>query len=174
MEKRKIYGYHGTTQDKADVIVRAQTFLDSSKDNEWLGAGVYFFAYLGHAKWWVAAKRYRGTETSILKSCLEYTDEQLLDLDDPEQLKKVNEVVGEAVRIANESGLTTPSVNLKEVSESQKWNFVCNTFRSICPEIGITMYTFMTKSYFDTIGYRQTQRQICVSDHSIIGKTEVV
>lgn len=174
MERKKIYGYHGTTQENANRIVSEQAFQDSVKDNEWLGHGVYFFAYLGHAKWWVGAWRYRGMETSILKAALEFTDEQLLDLDDPEQFMLAEDVVKEAIRVASDSGDLQYGANLEKMEESKKWNFVCNTIRSICPEIGIIIYTFPTKPRFYVIGYQQTQRQICVSDHSIIKEVEIV
>lgn len=35
--------YHGTIQQKADAIVK-EGFIESSKDIEWLGTGIYFFA----------------------------------------------------------------------------------------------------------------------------------
>lgn len=174
MERKKIYGYHGTTKENADKIIVEQAFQDSVKDNEWLGHGVYFFAYLGHAKWWVRAPRYHGIETSIVKAALEFTDEQLLDLDDPEQFLLVEDVIKEATRIATESGDLCYGADLEKMDESKKWNFVCNTIRNICPEIGIIIYTFPTKPRFYVIGYQQTQRQICVSDHSIIKEVEVV
>lgn len=174
MEHKKIYGYHGTTQENANKIVEEQSFQDSVKDNEWLGHGVYFFAYLGHAKWWIDARRYYGIETSIVKATLEFTDVQLLDLDDPEQFMVAEETVKEAIKIACDSGDLQYGADLEKMDKTKKWNFVCNTIRSICPEIGIIIYTFPTKPRFYTIGYEQTQRQICVSDHSIIKAAEII
>ena len=99
---------------------------------------------------------------------LEYKQEQHLDLDDPDVLGVVEEVVREAVRIANEASKTGVGVNLEAEHPSKKWNFACNTYRKICPEIGIISYTFTTPREFEYIGYTQTQKQICVSDHTII------
>lgn len=174
MEHKKIYGYHGTTQASANKIVAEQDFKDSVKDNEWLGQGVYFFAYIGHARWWVQANRYRGIDTSIVRATLEFIDDQLLDLDDPDQFIFAEDVIKETIRIASESGDLQYGANLDKMDEKKKWNFVCNTIRSICPEIGIIIYTFPTKQRFYCIGYQQTQRQICVSDHSIIKEAEIV
>lgn len=38
--------YHGTIQQKADAIVK-EGFIESSKDIEWLGTGIYFFCQAG-------------------------------------------------------------------------------------------------------------------------------
>ena len=168
MEKTRIIGYHGTTLKNVERIMDEQRFVDSSKDNEWLGKGVYFFAYLNHAKWWVSVGRLKNIEAGILRATLEYSEEQLLDLDDPAQLERVEEAIKELIRSANDSNDDIGQVDLEGLTEKQKWNFVCNAFRQICPEIGITIYTFMANRRFETIGYQQTQRQICVSDHSII------
>lgn len=174
MEKIKILGYHGTTQENAQKILKDQTFVDSKRNNDWLGTGVYFFSYLGDAEWWISAKRYCDVETCILKSQLEYTKEQLLDLDDFEQLKSVNRIITDYLRKINEAESGIVKINLEKMKRDQKWNFVCNTMRRLCPEIGIIMYTFMRDTYFDVIGFKQMQHQICVSDHSIIGETESI
>lgn len=168
MEINRICGYHGTTTLRANEIIRKQDFVDSARDNDWLGTGVYFFAYIGHAKWWIEAERYQKRDTCILSANLEYRTEQLLDLDDPEVLSVVEDVVREAVKIANETTGIGTGVNLEKGHPSKKWNFACNTYKKICPQIGIITYTFTTPRKFEYIGYTQTQKQICVSDHSII------
>ena len=51
--------YHGTIQQKADAIVK-EGFIESSKDIEWLGTGIYFFAKREDAELWAeneAAKK---------------------------------------------------------------------------------------------------------------------
>lgn len=173
MNTTKIYGYHGTTLSNAENILSENRFVPSNKKNEWLGTGVYFFAYLGHAKWWIEASRYKEKETCILKAGLEYSDEQLLDLDDPEVLSEVEEVIKTAIGITNKRGAYKGAVDV-DGNQHMKWNFVCNLYRQINTDIGITMYTFPTKKMFDFIGYKQTQRQICVSDPSIIKSIERV
>ena len=37
-------GYHGTLADTAKSVIEENGFRVSSKKNEWLGTGVYFFA----------------------------------------------------------------------------------------------------------------------------------
>lgn len=60
--------YHGTIQQKADAIVK-EGFIESSKDIEWLGTGIYFFAKREDAELWAeneAAKK----KNKVTKPCL--------------------------------------------------------------------------------------------------------
>lgn len=165
------YGYHGTSQDIAKNILSKQDFVDSNRDNEWLGKGVYFFAYPAHARWWVTHNRYRDVPTEVLRASLTFSDNQLLDLDDPDTLNEVNAIVEAFVRRANE----TPkiAVDFSAMKPANKWNFACNLVRGLKPQIGIISYTFCSNSRRGYAGYPETQKQYCVSDHSIIGQIEI-
>lgn len=173
MSKIEIYGYHGTIQHFADQIVAKQDFIDSDKDNEWLGTGVYFFAYKAHADWWIKARRFRHQETCVLKAELSFAKDQLLDLDDPEMLEFANSVLKAAVKRTNEEGNLLISVSLDDLPADKRFNMACNIVRELFPEYGITMYTFTPNCKPGITGFRLTQKQICVSDHSIIGKIEI-
>ena len=166
------YGYHGTTQEAADRIIAEHHFIDSNKNNEWLGTGVYFFEYKFHAEWWISVGKLKYHETSILKAELNYTKDQELDLDDPDQLNEVNKIVQEFVKIldAKKDGKIL-AANLSADASPEKWAFACNTARKFCPNIGIILYTFPTNPNLPlgASGFRQTQRQMCVSNHKIIG-----
>lgn len=164
MSKHKITGYHGTTQSSSQTILAEQQFKESTRSNDWLGTGAYFFAYKEHAQQWTSHSRYNGIPTTILEADLEYTQEQLLDLDDPQRLADVEEVVKEAISLSTSSDNPT-TAHLK--SEQETWCFACNLFRSLVPEIGITIYTFSRK-VMPYSRLRINQRQICVSDPSII------
>ena len=122
MNKIRNTGYHGTTRTNAEKILQEQRFINSTKANEWLGDGVYFFAYRSDAEWWVKANRYKNQKTEILKA--ELCDKKLC------------------------------------------WG--CNVMKKLFPEIGIIIYTFHKKNQYQYIPLRTNQRQICVSDHSII------
>ena len=121
MTRNRIEGYHGTTKANAMGILSQNHFRNSTKDNEWLGTGVYFFAYAGHAKWWCSHARFANCETVILQAILEYRQEQLLDLDDPSTLAKVNLFVKTALEHADELGL---SLGIVEFSSFSKENTV--------------------------------------------------
>lgn len=164
-----LIGYHGTTEANAINILREQHFNPSSKENEWLGSGVYFFAYKYHADWWTHSKRYRTEPTCILRATLVYNDNQLLDLDNPKQLKDLNEYVKTAVECMNSSHLGVDA-DISKYNMFQMFNFSCNLYKELCPEIGIIIYTFPAarSSKPGISGYTGNQRQICVSQESII------
>ena len=174
MNKREIIGYHGTTKEYADRIINENCFLDSCKDNEWLGHGVYFFQYISHAKWWVSRRRFSGKETAIVQALLSFYDDQLLDLDDPDARKKLFDIYKVAT-VKMEDSDHPVRIDYKW-SQEQRWCFACNFIRRIDPSIGIIIYTFLQPSHKEnvTLLYQDTQRQICVSDHSIISKISKV
>lgn len=176
METRQIHGYHGTTRNNAEKIVVEQRFCESNRDTEWLGKGVYFFAYIAHAKWWTTHSRYSKHITAVLDADLKYADEEMLDLDDPDVLDFVDEFVAEAVRIAENAGtISMGKVDLRgQHNDFKRWNFVCNTVKETIPEIGIISYTFRPKCPIGPSGYAQNQKQLCVSNHNIIGEIRIV
>ncbi len=171
------YGYHGTTQEAAEHIIAEHNFIDSNKNNEWLGSGVYFFEYRLHAEWWISVGRLKWQETSILKAELNYTKDQELDLDDPAQLNELDRIVQEYVKLlcGKKDGKKIAAKLLGNTSP-EKWAFACNTVRKLQPNIGIILYTFPTNPNLKlgVSGFRQTQRQMCVSNHAIIGTIQSV
>lgn len=169
MTRNRIEGYHGTTKANAMDILSQNHFRNSTKNNEWLGTGVYFFAYAGHAKWWCSHARFANCETVILQAILEYRQEQLLDLDDPSTLEKVNLFVKTALEHADELGLSLGLVEFSSFPKEKRWNFTCNLVRKLMPEIGMITKTFFPNhSTPEPTRFPCAQRQICVSDHGII------
>lgn len=166
MSKIKNIGYYGTTQAKADKILREQRFINSTKNNEWLGNGVYFFAYQNDAEWWVKADRFKNQKTAIIKADLEYTDKQLLDLDDREQLEKMYKILREAFKIRGNGADFNVYITDKPLYQQFCW--ACNMIKKILPSIGIIIYTFSQNKNYKYIPFTANQRQICVSDHTII------
>lgn len=167
MGNNTMVGYHGTTSCAAERILEEGCFKHSDRDNDWLGTGSYFFAHRIHAERWTEHSRYSGKETQVLEAVLAYTSEQLLDLDDPEVLEHVNQVVKAAIEKLNSSGEQGAVVNLNLLGKMQKWCTVCNIYRKLNTDIGITVYTFSGR-VTEVSGYRENQRQICVSDDSIV------
>lgn len=173
MANNKIVAYHGTIKQKAHIILSSGQFLKSPKPTEWLGNGVYFYAYRKHAAIW-AQRQVNKIENQnlernpiILNAELSYTDEQVLDLDNPEQRQVFEEEVNEAWRIANNYLRSLKDTNFD--SKSRRWCAACNLFRNMHPEIGITFYTFSTYSQYDhNLIFGKNERQICVNVCSII------
>lgn len=167
-------GYHGTTRAQALRMVNERFFPNSDRKNEWLGKGIYFFAYKEHASWWISHSRYVGQETAIVVADLRYTKEQLLDLDDPAQLQILDDIVREAVEFSDRS---KDSTGAEIKTKQQNWCFACNLIKQLCPEIGIIMYTFRDsgkRSYYTYSRLTGNQKQICVSEHSIITNVKIV
>lgn len=76
---RTIIGYHGTTRETAEAIVRHEAeFRPSENPGDWLGHGVYFWEYAPQQAWKWARTRY-GEEKDVavlgamirLGSCLD-------------------------------------------------------------------------------------------------------
>lgn len=173
MYKKKIVGYHGTTRKNAEKIEKEQHFEESSRNSDWLGQGVYFFAYKAHADWWTTHSRYAEIETRILSANLEYTEEEMLDLDDPESLKILDEIVKAAIAISNMS--TNPTGAILDTKQ-KKWCFACNLIRNLHSEIGIIVHTFRDSKerVYKNCEFYGNQRQICVSRPSIIKEIMIV
>lgn len=163
MAQNKKTVYHGTSVIAADNIRKEQHFRVSKADDEWLGWGVYFFAYEKHAQLWI---KYRGySPATILTVQLEYSDEELLDLDDPAQLDAVNHEIERLSKLLEDEIVIGPG----EVHENWKrWCFNCNLYRRFHPEIGIISYTFPQSKKPGASYFSFNERQICVSKHDII------
>ena len=172
MEEKKI-GYHGLPREYVKKTLATQQMHESKKDNEWLGKGVYFFEYLAHAKWWVTHTRFEGRETAILQALLSYNENQLLDLDDPEESRKINRLFSEIV--SKRDVIANPFFLIEQPTDHQKCCFICNVVRKLNPEIGIIIYTFPCDiDHNNSSVFQSNQRQICVSDHSIISDIKEV
>ena len=81
---RAFTGYHGATAGCGIKIVSEQRFLPSTKPEEWLGIGVYFFEdSVGHAfNWCIKAREY--VEYCVLKAIIICENDRVLDLTKPE------------------------------------------------------------------------------------------
>lgn len=170
MNKIRNTGYHGTTRTNAEKILQEQSFINSTKVNEWLGDGVYFFAYRSDAEWWVKANRYKNQKTEILKAELAYTKEQLLDLDNSQQLLDMEKFLQNYVQLQSQRPDISSEISSDISTEpwDKKLCWGCNVMKKLFPEIGIIIYTFHKKNQYQYTPLRTNQRQICVSDHSII------
>ena len=72
--------YHGTTEDAANCIVSSQKFLPSSDDN-WCGAGIYFYDIKSKALWAAKRKCLEQQELSGIKHKHTYVNADIVDLD---------------------------------------------------------------------------------------------
>jgi hypothetical protein len=160
--QNKITGYHGTSAAAADCIRREQHFRESTNDDEWLGSGVYFFFYRRHAENWIIRRKLK--QGTVLTVQLQYDDDAMLDLDDPNQMQSLNHEMESLNKLINDS----ISVQWPEKDALHKrWCFGCNLYRQLHPEIGIISYTFPQKKT-GVSNFHFNERQLCVSQSEII------
>jgi len=162
MAQNKMTVYHGTSGKAAESIRREQHFHESKKDNEWLGHGVYFFAYPLHAALWIARRKLE--EGTVLTVQLCFEDKELLDLDDPEQLDALNR---EMSRLNQRIGDKIALPPADKDTLWKRWCLGCNLYRKLHPEIGIISYTFPQRKV-GAACFHNNERQLCVSRHEMI------
>jgi len=84
-------GFHGTTHEAADEILRTEFKLPARNSTAYLGEGVYFFDnQFSHACSWAinhAGDRKRGTKVAVIESDISYG--KLLNLANPEQFNQM-------------------------------------------------------------------------------------
>lgn len=163
MAQNSMEAYHGTTVTKAERIVNEKKFHHSEADHDWLGSGVYFFAHRFHAEQWTY-KKTGISRCKVVTVQLEYDDQESLDLDDPAQLLAVNREIEQlGDKIKDKLAL----INTEKTGKWEKWCLVCNIYRDLHPEIGVTFYTFSRRET-EPSGFRLNEKQICVSHDNII------
>lgn len=166
-----LVGYHGTTSGSAETILSTKVFRDSTKKHDWLGKGVYFFAYKADAIAWaqrqVQKPKNAGQSASVLSSRLEFNNDQLLDLDDPAGLEAMHNVLKKIGHVV-EKHISADCTTQKGVALWKQWYLNCEVYKRLNPNIGVIIYTFRFPNIFAEEYFSRNQRQICVSDHSII------
>ena len=153
---REFIGYHGTTKKRAVGIIK-NGFLPSRKSTEWLGHGIYFFDSKGWADIW--ARQFASNEKdepSILSAMLSCDENEFLDLDVHENMKKLEVEMSELFSGKNKSG----HLNFKTSSELR-----CAACNAWCLKYSVKIfaYTFQGVKY-NGVGFPtyNEQRQFCV------------
>ena len=73
-----LQGFHGTTRESGEEIVRTQTFKPSEKITDWLGTGIYFYFEKIHADDWCTKRDYK--DSMVLSACVCAEENEILDL----------------------------------------------------------------------------------------------
>ena len=81
-----IVGYHGTTVYNAKEIIKSGFKIEKckSRNDHWLGIGIYFFTDVSYAHWW-ANMREPGV---VLSGNIKCDDNKYLDLDNVQEINK--------------------------------------------------------------------------------------
>lgn len=157
---KDIIGYHGTNKKAADSIIKNQIFNKSTKKNEWLGEGVYFYELLEKAQWWSEKKH----SPTIIEATISVSEDKLLNLDKPSEEDKL----AEFIKFIDKS-------EKQFIFSSDKTERRCQIITMYMQYIdyNVVIGTFVStnkkyKNELDEIGYIRTERQICVHDTSCI------
>lgn len=170
---RTIVGYHGTSKDKAQRIVRTQAFAASRNDHDWLGHGIYFWEYAPKQALRWAQRKYK-SDAAVVASMLRLGN--CLDLLDPENASELKKFHDELERALREKTQTLrENANAKKyrdcaVLESYYQHALTNLSESLDSSRGVYVPT-AGGSEVDGGGYRLWKRswltldahiQICV------------
>ncbi|QPT00137.1 hypothetical protein I6G41_03495 [Staphylococcus equorum] len=155
----EILGYHGTTQKAANLIMENSSFNKSSKKNEWLGHGVYFYDLFEKAQWWCENKN----EPVIIETPISVQENKLVNLDKPSEEDKF----GEFIRfMERQEGFVFDS---NETIRRCQMMTVYMQYVEAQVIIGTLLSTNKKyKNEFKRIGYARTEKQICVHDTACI------
>jgi len=158
----RIIGYHGTSINHGSKIIQEQNIYPSTKKTEWLGNGIYYWAYRSDAVWWGRKEsqktKNRGFCPVVLSSELAVAEERYLDLDDSAQFEQFCAEVDEFLKTANGLAFEKPH-------EAQC--FLSNYYAKV-HNIDLLACTF-GRRYDTESGFGQlNRRQYCVKNKEII------
>ncbi|UXR75589.1 MULTISPECIES: hypothetical protein [unclassified Staphylococcus] len=161
----ELLGYHGTTQDSASSILKSNHFKKSTKKNEWLGHGVYFFELYEKAEWWVSKR----SKPAIIETKILVPEKYYLDLDKPSEVDKL----AEFIKFIEGSGR---KFTIKG-DKTQKRCAIINLYMQSCGFKVISATLLSTNKKYEkqlnSIGFHRSERQICVHDTQCIVYNEL-
>ena len=79
-------GYHGTSKESADAIIKDKKFRISNGEEQWLGDGIYFYPDFGDALNWKYNDNDADVE-AVIHAIIRIDDDEYLDLDNEEAKK---------------------------------------------------------------------------------------
>lgn len=163
--------FHGTIEPYAQNILAEQHFNPSTKPNEWLGYGIYFFSHRVHAEWWANDQASRHHKpAAVLSATLQYEDNAFFNLDLNENTYAFNRF---SQRFLQEIK-SAKKIQIDFNDRAQLRCFCMEAFKLQHPEIKLVSYTFDTPGRCGRWLFRPRQVQYCVIDHSIISNIELV
>ena len=145
--------YHTTEKDRAASILEDKFFKESTKDNEWLGHGVYFWDSLEDAVWWKNnVKNADKDDTVIIKVKLRCKYSEYKDLSIRENMQEFKEICSE---IKNNK-VKTLNIN----SRSKLRNIYCNYYKSVI-NVKLLSFEFVRNNEY---GFQEKSIQYCLGE----------
>lgn len=87
--------YHSNVEEKCQKFILDAEYLivsNNSKDNEWLGTGMYFWDNFGNASWWNKKQSSKNAAVSYKIVKANVNLEKLLDLTDYQVYSKLSDL----------------------------------------------------------------------------------
>ena len=148
-------GYHQSSIDNAQSSVRWQSFHIGTRQNLWLGDGIYFWEQYNDAVWWDG----RNKNPAIVSAHIKCQREFFLDLDnkdDKKELKKYYDLVSEEMKKAD--------IDLKFLNDDLVTPFLCNYYKKTY-DILLIRYSFPRTS---------GRPQMCATNTTILSNINMV
>jgi hypothetical protein len=167
-----VYGYHGTSMDRASLIIKSG-FKPSNNEYDWLGGGIYFWQDAPKRAWQWAQSTYPENPV-VVKSRLRL-DRSCLDLLDVGYSPLLKTMYNEFIRSYERRNLTIPKQN-PEKSKAHRldclfFNYVVSKVNSSLPgSIGSIRSAFVEGDrIFPTSAiYDLTHVQIAILDANLV------
>ena len=166
-----VYGYHGTSMDRASAIIESG-FKPSSNEYDWLGGGIYFWQDAPKRAWQWAQHTYPDNP-AVVKSLLRL-DRSCLDLLDVGYSPLLKTMYNGFIRSYERRNLTLPAQTEKSKAHRLDclfFNYVVSTVNSSFPEsIGSIRSAFVEgdKIFPTSAIYDLTHVQITILNSSLV------
>lgn len=129
--------------------------MASTKNNEWLGTGVYFWGNKEDANWWKnCIKDVDREDTEILEVELTCEDEHYRDLDQDAHFEEYTRICSELY--------SRSKIDLSFSSKAQERNFCCNYYKRLL-KLKLLSYRFPVRNQFN-YGFEKKALQYCLSE----------
>ncbi len=102
-----IEGYHVNTEEKCKQFLNKEIPWIVSADEEYLGAGMYFWDNKANAKYWYNERRRKHPHNSFMAVSCNFSLERLLDLTDEDILCVVNKTWNAIEKLGKRQNLPT-------------------------------------------------------------------
>lgn len=153
-------GYHGTSQEAAEIIMESKQFLISNKNKEWIGKGIYFYPNINDAYEWNDCE-------AILHVVIKVEQSEYLDIDTKEGQKIYNEIENVLLERFPEMISEKPQENQCAVM-----NLLWNTY----DDIKVVSASFATKRTLlpTLIDTRRRRKEVCVRSNNSIKVIQII
>lgn len=174
MQRIEITGFHATSQNNVNSIIKNGFIINKKRCDEWLGYGIYLFKYRHDAYTWGKETYYCRSNPKLIKCYAEIEREKYLDLDDPEKLYAYDEYYRKILKALSNA---SKEVKFKNKHEAMCWGL---NFYKKNNNIDVVKYTFKSNRTKNSMGYKNNElgyeyneAQICITTNKVIIKKEL-